>query len=209
MRICRSVAVLGTVTGLLLSAEPQLAAAMEQTFDFSGYLTQQTIHSGTLIPPGFHIPQTFSGSFLYDSSAAAPNVISDVLVNFGTFQIEKNANGAGAGHTFFTPTSVAFEDTSSLGLSGLNSGLGLNGFSLNFSNPSGGTPVDPATLDFSKFSAASLNFDASGNLPNGGDINVSGKITAVPVPEPGTLSLMAGALLAVFMVLKLRRAPGK
>jgi hypothetical protein len=182
---------------------------MEQTFDFSGYLTQQMITPGTLVPPGFQIPQTFSGSFLYDSSAAAPNVISDVLVDFGTFQIEKNANGAGAGHTFFTPTSVAFEDTSSLGLSGLNSGLGLNGFSLNFSDPSGGTPVDPATLDFSKFPTASLNFDASGNLPSGGDINVSGKITAVPVPEPGTLPLMAGALLAMFMVLKLRRAPEK
>lgn len=211
MRSSRSVAALGAVTGLLFFAEPQLAAAMEQTFDFSGYLTQQMISPGTLIPPGFQIPQTFSGSFLYDSSAAAPNVISDVLVNFGTFQIEKNANGAGAGHTFFTPTSVAFEDTSSLGLSGLNNGLGLNGFSLNFSDPSGGTPVNPATLDFSKFSTASLNFDASGNLPDGGDINVSGKITAtaVPVPEPGTLPLMAGALLAMFMVLKLRRAPGK
>src|SRR5882724_4870211 len=110
MRIRRSVALFGAATGLFLFAEPQLAAAMEQTFDFSGYLTQQTISSGTLIPPGFQVPQTFSGSFLYDSSAAAPNVISDVLVDFGTFQIEKNIGGAGAGHTFFTPTSVAFED---------------------------------------------------------------------------------------------------
>jgi hypothetical protein len=208
MRNRRSVAVLGAVTGLLLSAQPQLAAAMEQTFDFSGYLTQQTISPGTLIPPGFHIPQTFSGSFLYDSGAPAPNVISDVLVDFGTFQIAKNSNGTGAGHTFFTPTSVAFEDTSSLGLSGLDSGLGLNGFYLTFSEASGGAPVDPATLDFSKFPTSSLNFDA-GNLPDGGDINVSGKITAVPVPEPGTLPLMAGALLAMFMVLKLRRAPAK
>jgi len=208
MRNRRSVAVLGTATGLLLFAQPQLAAAMEQTFDFSGYLTQQTISPGTLIPPGFQIPQTFSGSFLYDSSAPAPNVISDVLVDFGTFQIAKNISGAGAGHTFFTPTSVAFEDTSSLGLSGLNSGLGLNGFYLTFSETSGGAPVNPATLDFSKFPTASLNFDA-GNLPDGGDINVSGKITAVPVPEPGTLPLMAGALLAMFMVLKLRRVPRK
>jgi hypothetical protein len=209
MRSRQSVAVLGAATGLLIFAEPQLAAAMEQTFDFSGYLTQQTISTGTLVPPGFQIPQTFSGSFLYDSSAAAPNVISDVLVNFGSFEIEKNLNGAGAGHTFFTPTSVAFEDTSSLGLSGLNSGLGLNGFSLTFSDPSGGTPVDPTTLNFSKFPSATLNFDA-GNLPDGGDINVSGKITAVPVPEPGTLPLMAGALLAMFMVLKFRRnAPSK
>ena len=157
MRNRRSVAVLGTATGLLLFAQPQLAAAMEQTFDFSGYLTQQTISPGTLIPPGFQIPQTFSGSFLYDSSAPAPNVISDVLVDFGTFQIAKNISGAGAGHTFFTPTSVAFEDTSSLGLSGLDSGLGLNGFYLTFSETSGGAPIDPATLDFSKFPTASLN----------------------------------------------------
>jgi hypothetical protein len=208
MRNRRSVAVWGAVIGLTLAAEPQLAAAMELTFDFSGYLTQQTIRPGTLIPPGFQIPQTFSGSFLYDSSAAAPNVISDVLVDFGSFQIEKNTNGTGLGHTFFTSTSVAFEDASSLGLSGLNSRLELNGFYLTFSDPSGGTPVDPATLDFSKFPTASLNFNA-GNLPDGGDIDVSGKITAVPVPEPGTLPLMAGALLAMFMVLKLRRAPGK
>jgi hypothetical protein len=205
MRNRQSVAVLGAITGLLIFAEPRLAAAMEQTFDFSGYLTQQTISPGTLIPSGFQIPQTFSGSFMYDSSAAAPNVISDVLVDFGSFEIQKNTNGGGAGHTFFTPTSVAFEDTSSLGLSGLNGGLGLNGFSLTFSEPSGGTPVDPATLDFSKFPSATLNFDAGGNLPEGGDINVSGKITAVPVPEPGTLPLMAGALLAMFMVLKFRR----
>jgi hypothetical protein len=204
MRNRLSVAVLAAITGLLISAEPQLAAAMEQTFDFSGYLTQQTISPGTQVPSGFQIPQTFSGSFLYDSSAAAPNVISDVLVDFGSFEIQKNTNGGGAGHTFFTPTSVAFEDTSSLGLSGLN-GLELNGFSLSFSDPSGGTPVDPATLDFAKFPSATLNFDAGGNLPEGGDINVSGKITAVPVPEPGTLPLMAGALLAMFMVLKFRR----
>ncbi len=204
MRNRRSVAVISVATAVLSLAQPQLSAAFEPPFDFSGYLTQQMISPGTLVPPGFQIPQTFSGSFLYDSTAAAPNVISDVLVDFGSFQISKNAGGGGAGRTFYTPTSIAFEDISSLGLSGLAAGLELNGFYLGFSDPSSGMSVDPSTLDFSKFPSATLNFDA-GSLPDGGDINVSGRLTAVAVPEPGTLPLMAGALLAMVVVLKLRR----
>jgi hypothetical protein len=71
-----------TVFGIALTAlaftAPQVSQAQIQVIDFSGSLTQEVITFGTLLPPGFQIPGTFTGSFQYDPTSS--RLISNVLV---------------------------------------------------------------------------------------------------------------------------------
>jgi hypothetical protein len=192
-------------TSLLTLAAPGLSQAQVEEIDFSGVTSQSqsNITPGTVVPQGYLLPSTFTGSFLYDPSANS-HFITDVVLNYGTFQLAQSNSLVDAGSAQIQNGTVTYGNSISTGLTGALAGLEINGFEMMFAGPTNGqVPTAPGSINFSDFTTKTVEFDAAG-FPNGGEVHDVGDITSIKVPEPSTLPLCA-LLLAVPLILGLKR----
>lgn len=189
--------------GALAFAAPQISQAQTEVVDFSGVMAQSNITFGTLVPLGYQLPGTFTGSFLYDPTATGLTMITDVVVNLGSganaLQIAQGP--AGGGHII--DGVVGYSNSTFPGLTGDLPGLGINGFYMSFADPTNGQiPTEPGSINFNDFSSKTIEFDL-GDVQASGEVHGVGSITIVKVPEPGPLPLLV-ALFCVPLVLRLK-----
>ncbi len=178
------------------------------TLQSSGFVSQSNVGGQTLNFNGGVLELTASSTNLFGTSQAdfTSNIQNGMIVNLNGFSSTINDALIGSGSGGLTVTSAA---GGSLTLTGTNTYVGGTYVEGN------GTLIvtNPASIDGNNLGTTGLfvgnDLSAFGGLVAAGAGSVAGQTAAAPVPEPGTLAILAaaGTFLVLLRSKKKRRCP--